>query len=184
MSVGTDNGSIRRAIASHWKALLIEGAILVVLGIAAILVPVIASIAVAVLLGWIFLIGGVVGLVTTVASRGMPGFWWALLSAVVTIAAGVALIGWPVGGAISLTLVLAGFLIADGLLTMMFGLGHRQSRRWGWLVTNGILDLVLAAIIIWALPTSGLWALGLIVGIDLLFGGGALIMLAMAARSA
>jgi uncharacterized membrane protein HdeD (DUF308 family) len=184
MSFGTQDQLVKNAIASHWRALLIEGVILVILGVAAVLLPQIASIALAVLLGWIFLVGGGVGAITTFAARGMPGFWWSLLSAVVTIIAGVMLIGWPVGGAISLTLVLAGFLVADGVLTILFGLGHRQSRRWGWLVTNGVLDLFLAAIIIWGLPASGVWVLGLIVGIDLLFGGGALIMLAVAARTA
>lgn len=184
MSSVTDDPLIRSAIASHWKLLVFEGVVLVALGVAAIVLPEIASIAVAALLGWIFLVGGTIGLITTSAARGMPGFWWALLSAVVTIFAGVALIAWPVGGAVSLTLVLTGFLIADGLLTMLFGFGHRQSRRWGWLVTNGALDLVLAAIIISGLPGTGVWVLGLIVGIDLLFGGGALIMLALAARTA
>jgi uncharacterized membrane protein HdeD (DUF308 family) len=184
MSPETGDRLIASAIAAHWKALLIEGIILVILGAAAVLLPQFASIAVTALLGWIFLIGGGIGLATTFAARGMPGFWWSLLSAIVTIVAGAALVGWPISGAISLTLVLTGFLIADGVLTILFGLGHRSSRRWGWLVTNGVLDLLLAAVIIWGLPGSGLWVLGLIVGIDLIFGGGALIMLALAARTA
>lgn len=182
--MSTDSRLLQVAIASHWKALLFEGVILVALGIAAIVLPQIASLAVAAILGWIFLIGGVLGLTTTFGARGMPGFWWALLSAIVTILAGLALVARPVGGALSLTLVLTGFLIADGVLTILFGFGNRESQRWGWLVTNGVLDLVLAAIIITGLPGSGTWVLGLILGIDLVFGGGALIMLSLAARTA
>jgi uncharacterized membrane protein HdeD (DUF308 family) len=67
---------------------------------------------------------------------------------------------------------------------IMYGLEHRQqlSQRWGWLVVNGVLDLLLAAIIIVALPGSAVWALGLLIGIDMLFGGSSLIAIAMKAR--
>jgi len=181
----TDAAStLRSALHDHWRLLLIEGIVLVVLGSAAIVLPGIASIAFAVFLGWIFLIGGTVGLVATIAGRGAPGFWWALVSALVTIAAGVALVGWPIAGAISLTLVLTAFLLADGVLTILFAIEHRRmlSQRWGWMLVNGILDLVLAGIIYFALPQSAIWALGLIVGIDLVFGGWSLIAMALAAR--
>jgi uncharacterized membrane protein HdeD (DUF308 family) len=107
------------------------------------------------------------------------------VSSLVTIVAGLALVGWPVAGAFSLTLVLTAFLIADGTLTILFGVDHRRrlSQRWGWILANGILDLILAGIIIWALPASFIWALGLIVGIDLVFGGWSLIAMALVART-
>jgi uncharacterized membrane protein HdeD (DUF308 family) len=177
--------AMKSALHDHWKLFLIEGIILIVLGSAAIVVPGLASIAVAIFLGWLFLIGGIVGLVATLAGRGAPGFWWSLISALVSIAAGVALIGWPIGGTISLTLVLTAFLTIDGVVTILFAVEHRRqlSQRWIWLLVNGILDLVLAAIIFIALPVSAVWALGLIVGIDLVFGGWSLVAMALAARS-
>jgi uncharacterized membrane protein HdeD (DUF308 family) len=173
------------ALRRHWRQFLVEGIILVLLGVAAIVVPSIASLAVAIFLGWLFLVGGVVGLVTTIVGRDAPGFWWSLTSAIVAIIAGCLLIGWPVRGIVSLTLVLIAFLIADGFLTILFSLEHRRSlsRRWGWLFANGILDLLLAALIIWALPGSAVWVLGLIVGIDLVFGGYSLVVMAIAART-
>ena len=176
--------SIKRNLHHHWKFFLSEGAVLLALGSAAIVVPAAASLMTAIVLGWIFLAGGIVGLVTTLAGHKAPGFWWALLSALVTIAAGVALLGWPAGGVLSLTFVLTAFLIADGILTMLFAIEHRRglSQRWGFMLVNGILDLVLAGIIIWALPGSAVWALGLIVGIDLIFGGWSMVAMAMAAR--
>jgi uncharacterized membrane protein HdeD (DUF308 family) len=168
------------------RIFLIEGIVLFVLGLAAILLPQFASLAIAVVLGWLFLIGGVIGLWTTVMMRGMPGYWWSLVSALVTIAAGVLLIGWPVSGALSLTFILTAFLIADGVLMILFGIEHRRqmSQRWGWFVVNGVIDLILAAIIIAGLPGTALWVLGLIIGIDLLFGGISLISFALAARKA
>jgi uncharacterized membrane protein HdeD (DUF308 family) len=185
-SAGGGIADMRTAVHRHWKLFLIEGLILLVLGSAAIVVPPLASIAVAIFLGWLFIIGGVVGLVATIAGRHAPGFWWSLISAALAIVVGGLLIGWPVGGALSLTFVLTAFLIADGILTILFSVEHRRqlSQRWGWLLANGILDLLLAGIIIWALPGSALWVLGLIVGIDLIFGGWSLIAMAFAARAA
>jgi uncharacterized membrane protein HdeD (DUF308 family) len=175
-----------QAIKEHWGLFLVEGIVLLFLGAAAILVPVLASLAVAIFLGWLFLVGGVVGLVTTLMHRRAPGFWWSLVSAVVTITAGLLLVGWPVGGAISLTVVLAAFLVADGIASMMFAYEHRaqMSARWGWLFLNGVIDILLAIVIVWLLPAGALLALGIIIGIDFIFGGSSLIAMALAARHA
>ncbi|MGB8362923.1 MAG: HdeD family acid-resistance protein [Rhizomicrobium sp.] len=176
---------VASALRDHWRLFLVEGIVLIVLGSAAIVVPPIASFAVAIFLGWLFLVGGIVGLVVTIAGRKAPGFWWALISAVVTTVAGGVLVWWPIGGVISLTFVLTVYLIADGMLTILFAFDHRRqlSQRWYWLLVNGILDLLLAGIIVWALPGSAIWALGLIVGVDLVFGGYSLVTMALAARA-
>ena len=174
----------QKTLRDHWGLFLTEGIILVVLGMAAILVPVLASVVIAVFLGWLFAVGGIVGLIATFMGRRAPGFWWALISALVALAAGLALIGWPIMGAASVTFVLTAFLVTDGILMIAFGLDHRRSMsaQWGWLVVNGVVDLVLAGLIVWALPGSAVWALGLIVGIDLLLGGWSLIAMALSAR--
>ena len=176
----------RESIKDHWTLFLVEGIILIVLGMAAILVPVVASLAVALFLGWLFLIGGIVGAVTTMMHRHAAGFRWSLLSSIVTLIAGLLLIGWPVGGALSLTLVLAAYLVAEGIASMMFAYQHRAElpARWGWLFLNGAVDLMLAAIILVLLPAGALWALGLFIGIDFVFGGFSLISMALAARNA
>jgi uncharacterized membrane protein HdeD (DUF308 family) len=164
---------------------LIEGIVLVVLGLLAIIIPPIATIAVTIFLGWLFLISGVVGLVTTFWARHAPGFWWSLLSAVLAIAAGIVLLAWPISGAVSLTLLLIVFFTIEGVLSIMYALEHKKelSGRWGWMLTSGIIDLVLAAIILAGLPGTAAWALGLLVGINMLFGGTAMIAMAMHARS-
>jgi uncharacterized membrane protein HdeD (DUF308 family) len=174
------------SIKDHRTLFLVEGVILVVLGTAAILVPVVATLAFALFLGWLFLIGGIVGAVTTMMHRHSPGFWWSLLSSIVTLIAGLLLIGWPLGGAVSLTLVLAAYLAAEGIASMMFAYQHRSAlpARWGWLFLNGVIDLVLAAIILVLLPAGALWALGLFIGIDFVFGGFSLIAMALAPRAA
>jgi uncharacterized membrane protein HdeD (DUF308 family) len=174
------------AIHAHWVLFLVEGIVLVLLGAAAIIVPVVATLAFTLVIGWLFLISGIVGLVTTFWMRGVPGFWWALLSAIIAIAAGVVLLLWPISGTLSLTLVLIAFFIVEGIATLMYAIDHRAqlSGRWGWMLASGIVDLILAGIIFAGLPETATWALGLLVGINLLFGGTAMIGMALAARSA
>jgi len=160
--------------------------VLVVLGIGAVLIPIIASLAVAIFLGWLFLVGGIVGAITTLMGRHVPGFWWSLISAAITIVAGLYLVGWPFAGAVSLTVVLAAYLVAEGIASMLFAYEHRRQlpARWGWLFFNGVIDLFLAGIIIWLLPFAAVWGLGIIIGIDFIFGGASLIGMAFAARDA
>jgi uncharacterized membrane protein HdeD (DUF308 family) len=171
------------SLRDHWVLFLVEGVVLVVLGFAAIAVPVIATLAVALFLGWLFLISGIVGLFTTFMMRNAPGFWWSLLSAVLALGAGLVLLAWPVSGAVSLTLVLIVFFVIEGVASIMLALEHRESGRWGWLLVSGIVDLILAGLILVGLPGTAAWALGLLVGINMMFGGASLIAMALHARS-
>jgi uncharacterized membrane protein HdeD (DUF308 family) len=169
----------------HWVAFLIEGILLVILGLAAMIVPPLASLAVTIFLGWMFLISGIAGLVLTFWARALPGFWWSLLSAVLAIAAGILLLWQPVQGVVTLTIVVGAYFLAEGVATIMYALEHRRelSERWGWLLVAGLMDILIAAIIIIGLPESAGWALGLLVGINLLFGGATMIGMALAARN-
>jgi uncharacterized membrane protein HdeD (DUF308 family) len=182
---GSDIGSaVQSTIRAHWTLFLIEGIILIILGIAAIILPEVATLAFTLVIGWLFLISGGVGLVTTFWMRNAPGFWWALLSAVVAIAAGVVLLLWPINGVFSLTLLLIAFFVVEGIATIMYAIEHKNqlSGRWGWMLASGIVDLFLAGIIFAGLPGTAAWALGLLVGINMLFGGTAMIGMALAAR--
>lgn len=184
----TSTENFRREVASaihaHWGLFLFEGIVLVLLGFAAIVVPVVATLAFTLVIGWLFLISGGVGLVTTFWMRNAPGFWWALLSAAIALAAGVILILWPINGVLSLTLVLIAFFAVEGIATLMYAFEHKAqlSGRWGWMLASGIVDLILAGIIFAGLPGTAAWALGLLVGINMLFGGTAMIGMALAAR--
>jgi len=172
------------ALHEHWVLFLIEGILLVVLGILALLAPVIASLAATVFFGWILLFSGIIGLVTTFRARHAPGFWWSLLSALLGIVAGILLLVWPRQGTLSLTAVLIAFLLIEGVLSIMYALEHRTglSGRWGWMLASGILDVVLGVLLLLGLPGTALWALGLLLGLNLLFGGWALILMALHAR--
>jgi len=173
------------SLRKHWVLFLVEGLVLLVLGAAAIIIPPLATLAVELLLGWLFLISGIFGLVTTFWMRRSPGFWWSLLSAVLAIAVGVVLIGWPARGAVSLTLVVIVFFLIEGVASIMFALEHKRalSGRWAWMLVSGIVDLFLAGMILVGLPGTAAWAIGLLVGINMVFGGTSLIAMALHART-
>ena len=180
---------IQRAVATslheHWVLFLVEGIILVILGILAIIIPPLATIGITIFIGWLFLISGIAGLITTFGARHAPGFWWSLLSAILGIAAGIVLLVWPVSGAVSLTLLLIVFFVIEGVLSIMYALEHKRelTGQWGWMLFSGIIDLILAAIIFAGLPGTAAWALGLLVGINMLFGGSSMIAIALHGRN-
>ena len=178
--------AVMTSVHEHWVLFLVEGIILSLLGVAAIAIPPIATLAVEILLGWLILISGVIGLITTFWMRPAPGFWWSLLSAVLGIAAGIVLLLWPLSGVLSLTLVLIVFFTIEGIASIMFAFEHKTALpgRWGWMLVSGIVDLFLAAVIFAGLPGTAAWALGLLVGINMVFGGTALIAMALHARNA
>jgi uncharacterized membrane protein HdeD (DUF308 family) len=169
----------------HWRAFLIEGIVLFILGLFAIVIPNVATLAVEVFIGWVLLLSGVVGLISTFRMRNTPGFGWSLLSAVIAIAAGLILLAWPLSGVLSLTLILTAFLTIEGVASIMMALTHRHgfSARWALLLVSGLVDLFLAALIFLGLPATAAWAIGLLVGINMVFGGSALISMALQARS-
>ena len=177
--------AVAASLRSHWRAFLVEGIVLLILGFFAILIPVVATIAVEVFVGWVLVLSGVVGLISTFRMRGAPGFGWSLLSAVVAIAAGVVLLAWPLSGVLSLTLILTAFLTIEGVASIMIALSHRHgfSARWALLLVSGVIDLILAAMIFLGLPGTAAWAIGLLVGINMVFGGSTLISMALQARS-
>jgi uncharacterized membrane protein HdeD (DUF308 family) len=177
--------SVARSMHEHWLKFVIEGVVLLVLGMLAIVVPPLATLGITIFIGWLLLVSGVVGLFMTFATRGLPGFWWSLVSGLLGVVAGLVLLAWPVSGAVSLTLVLTAFFIVEGVASIMYALDHKRqlSGRWGLMLLSGVIDLVLAAVILAGLPGTALWALGVLVGINMVFGGVSLIGLGLAARS-
>ena len=178
--------TMRRAIHDHRGLVLAEGVLLLLLGAAAVVLPFLAGLAAAVMLGWLLVIAGVAGLAFAFRARGLPGFGWSLLSGLAALIAGMALAWNPLVGLATLTLIIAAFLFADGIFTIATAISHRRelSRRWEWMLLGGIVNLVLAAIIYSGWPGTALWVVGLLVGVNLLFGGVSLVTMSLAARDA
>jgi uncharacterized membrane protein HdeD (DUF308 family) len=175
------NSAIRR----HWILFLIQGIVFVILGLLAAIAPFMTTLVVETFAGWLFLTGGFVGLAALFTTRNVPGFVWTLLSAMLAILIGAFLVWRPMVGVVALTLALAAFFAAHGVVQILTSLDHRRlfPRSWPWMVVSGIADLIIAAIIIASWPGSVAWTLGLFVGISLLMSGVALVMTAVACRS-
>jgi uncharacterized membrane protein HdeD (DUF308 family) len=178
--------AVANALHEHWKLYLVEGVVLLLLGFIAIVIPPIATLAVTILLGWLFLLSGIMGLLTTFWMRHAPGFWWSLVSAALGVLVGASLLAMPLSGAVSLTVVLVAFFMIEGVVSIMFALDHKRelSGRWGWMLASGVVDLALGVMILAGLPSTAAWAIGLLVGINMMFGGSALIGMALHARNA
>jgi uncharacterized membrane protein HdeD (DUF308 family) len=182
--VGHNRGNHPMEVLSrNWGWLLAFGILMIILGMFAIGAPAVATVAVQIMLGWILVIGGIAEGIHAFMAQGWRGFLLELLSAILYLGVGVLLLVNPVAGALALTVVLAVFLIVEGIFKIIMATRVRDHRGWGWLLASGILSVILG-VLIWAeWPASGLWVIGLLVGIQLLFTGWALVMLALAARA-
>ena len=198
-SANSDGSPVTGAgvIGHHWVPFFLEGAVLVALGLLAVVIPSIASSAATNALGWVFLISGAVGFATTHWTRHLPGYWWSLVSALLGLLVGALLIlqqtsdlyrglyiGWPIERIAPLALVLVVFFAIEGMASIMYALSHRSaySKRWAWMLASGIIDLILAIVVVLGIAGTAAWAVGLLVGVNMVFGGIALIGMALHAR--
>ncbi|HLY54480.1 MAG TPA: HdeD family acid-resistance protein [Stellaceae bacterium] len=182
-----DIDEVRREVAAtvytHWQFFLAEGLLMVVLGMLAIGLPDVASLAITLLLGWLFLVGGILRVVSVLASRRRPGFMWSLLSPVCAAVLGFLLVFDPIGGVLTVTLLLGAYFVVDGVVKIMLAFELRQHlESWGWTLFSGVVDLLLAFLIWSGWPGSAAWAIGLLVGVNMCLVGLSLTMLALAAR--
>jgi uncharacterized membrane protein HdeD (DUF308 family) len=160
----------------------ILGGVLIVVGLLALAYPHAATLETTIFFGVILMIGGVVQLAGAVVARGWKGSLLHCLVGLLTIFVGVVFIERPGITAAVWTLLLAVFLVGAGLVRVVVSLSLRFS-GWGWAVLNGAITLLLGVLIWRHWPGDGLWVIGMLVGIELLFGGWSLVMLGLAART-
>ena len=165
----------------------IYGVVLILLGIAAILLPGIASIATSIMVGWLLVAGGVFGLISDFsAGSKAPGFWWNLLTAALYLIAGIVLLVNPIAAVLTLTIILAAYLLATGFAKVLMAFHYKNviPKAWLWVLFSALVDIALGIIIFAGLPGTALWVIGLMVGINLLFTGVALLASAFHCQSA
>jgi uncharacterized membrane protein HdeD (DUF308 family) len=170
------------ALRGNWFWFVLLGIALVVLGTIALGAVVIASLAAAMVLGVLILLGGVAETLGAFWCRGWSGFFVHLLSGVLSIVIGVMFLRAPVDALAALTLLVACFLMVSGVFKIAAALSHRFA-AWGWPLVSGIIDLVLGVMIWQEWPASGLWVIGMFVGINMIFRGFNWVALGLALRS-
>ncbi|NHQ75395.1 HdeD family acid-resistance protein [Roseovarius gahaiensis] len=160
--------------------LWIAGIVSIVMGGAAVLFPFAATLAAELVFGAILVVSGIVELVRAFAMRHNGSLAWNALFGLVAVVAGAILLAWPLQGMVTLTIVLGVFFLLGGAFKLVAGFGLRPFPGWGWIGFSGALSVLLGVLVLFGLPGTALWAVGLLVGIDLIFLGVAEIAMASA----
>ncbi|WP_435158593.1 HdeD family acid-resistance protein [Haladaptatus sp. DFWS20] len=161
---------------------VIAGAIIVVLGFLAILFPFFAGISVSVLLGALLVVGGIVHVGHAFSAGSFWGVVWQILLGILYGIVGIMFLANPVVGLTSLTILAIAFFIVDGVVEIGWAVAGRGNRRWMWLLASGILSLTVAGLLWVGFPATAVWAVGLLLGVNLLFTGFSMVMLGRATR--
>ena len=166
----------------HSVWFLTVGIVTIVLGIAALVFPKIATITVELFVGSILTIYGALGTIHAFRNARWNGFLWSLFGALFAFGAGLLLLLFPMTGVFSLTLLVTAFFLASGIFRVLLAFRLRPADRWSWLLLSGLLAITLAVTITVQWPEPAIWIIGMLLGIDLIFSGSASILLARAAR--
>jgi uncharacterized membrane protein HdeD (DUF308 family) len=162
---------------SPW--LTIEGLLLILLGVAAVAMPLMAGMAAILVFAWILILSGMIGLISAFAGRDHSHLGWSLASAVIALGIGVTLFISPMAGAVGLSIMIGAYLFIDGVVLAGLALDHRRrgDAPWGWLMASAVIDLALAAVILFMSAVGSAVMIGLIVGLSLIAAGVALLVL-------
>jgi uncharacterized membrane protein HdeD (DUF308 family) len=163
---------------------ILWGVLLIVLGVMAVCSPFLAAVAVSVVVAWLIVLAGVVHLMLAFRAHGAGSMIWKVLVGIAYLCFGGYLLLHPVLGAASLTLLLASLFLIEGILNIVLYVKMRSLHGSSWVLVDGIITLLLGAMIYMQWPSSSLWAIGTLVGISLIFSGVARVGMSLGARKA
>ena len=161
---------------------ILWGVSLILLGILAISSPMLAAVAVNLLIAWLIVMAGIVHLVVAFHTREAGSLIWRLLVGLAYVGFGVYMIARPALGVASLTLLLGSLFLVEGLFNIALFFRARSARRSSWILLDGVVTLLLGLMIYLQWPSSSAWAIGTLVGVSLIFSGVTRVMLALAVR--
>jgi uncharacterized membrane protein HdeD (DUF308 family) len=163
----------------HWKFFLAEGAFFIILGIAAIIVPQIFTIAIALFIGWLLLLGGIVQIARAIRFIAMPGFNLWIFIGILQVIIGYYLVAQPAKGALTLTMLMTLFFAMEGIAKISLAFMMRPLAHWVWVFFSGFTALMLS-VVVWAgWPGTAAWVLGMLLGINMIFLGGSLVRISL-----
>lgn len=171
---------MRAYLNKHWKFFLAEGFVFIILGIIAVALPHVFTVGVTLFLGWLLLFGGIVQIIRAISFYKMPGFsGWVFLGGLQMII-GYYLVAYPSLGVMTLTILFIMLFAMEGIGKIILSIGMRPLENWGWVFFSGFTSLLLATVVWMGWPYTTHWVLGLFMGINMLFIGGALVKLSLA----
>ena len=170
---------IVKYLQKHWKLFFAEGIFFVILGTLAIIVPHMFTLGIILFLGWLLLLGGIFQIIRAVCIITMPGFSLWFVIGLLQIVIGYFLVNEPAQGSLTITLLLTLFFAIEGLTKIYFALMMRPLSQWGWVFFSGFTALFLAIVVWMGWPQTGLWVLGLLLGVNMIFLGWSLIKISL-----
>jgi uncharacterized membrane protein HdeD (DUF308 family) len=174
--------AMRQAVKRHSLWYLIQGVLLVVAGLLAIIYPVISSVAVVVLLGWLLILSGVVQGLGLIGAGQVPHFWLQLISVILAVLIGFLFLRDPEQGLMTVTLLLIVFFMMEGMSKVVFALTIRPFPNWGWVLASGLVGIALSIILLASMPVTAMWLVGLLLGLQLVSVGASIAYLAWQVR--
>ncbi len=179
MSATSPAGLVKRA--AGWAIAL--GILMIIAGLLAIALPFAAGIAANLLIGWLLVFGAWARLIFGWHHRGAGGILWHVLLGILYFGVGIYLLAHPVRGLLTLTLALAIYLVAEGILETILYFHLRPLPGSGWILFDGIVTFILGLLVWRTWPSSAEWVIGMLIGISILITGISWLMISMAARS-
>ena len=174
--------AMRETVRRHSLWYLVQGALMVLGGVLALVYPIVSSVAVVLFLGWILILSGIVQGFSLIGAKDVPHFWLQLVSVVPSVIVGLLFIRNPGESLLTLTLLLIVFFMVEGFSKLIFALTIRPFPNWGWVLASGVIGILLS-FYLWAnLPVTAIWLLGVLIGIQLICEGAALGYLAWQVR--
>ncbi len=172
--------NITQQVAEHKGWYIFQGMAFVIAGILAIVLPGITAIGFGLLIGALLLASGIIQAIAGFSSKT---HWWMFISALLSIIVGGLMIFYPLAGTVALATILAVFLLLEGITELFLAFQLRPIKNWGWLLFSGLISLLLAFIVFAGWPSASIILLGVIIGVNLLFYGMALLAITSAAKT-
>lgn len=174
----------QKQLRDHWRAYAFQGVLLIVIGVLALIAPLAATLASVLLLGWLLVVGGILGGALAFQTYGHSGFWANLALSILIIILGMIFVYDPFFGAVSLTWLMGFYFILSAIAQFTLSRNVEKGHGGGRfaLVLSGLVNLALAVVLLVGLPATAVWAVGVYLGISLMFGGSGLLVWAVDAR--
>ena len=173
---------MRRTVKRYSLWYLVQGGLMILAGILALVYPAISSVAVVFFIGWLLIFSGIFQGISLIGARHVPHFWLQLISVALFIVVGALFLRNPGESLLTLTLLLIVFFLIEGISKVIFALTIRPFPNWGWVLVSGIIGILLAFYLWASIPVSAAWLLGVLLGIELICEGAAISHLAWQVR--
>jgi uncharacterized membrane protein HdeD (DUF308 family) len=176
--------AVRDTIHKRSLLFLIQGGVMVLAGVLALIFPVFASLGILSLLGWLLILSGIVQIIALIGATQVPYFWLQLISVALEILVGYLLVTRPEAGLVAVTFLMLALFLVGGITRVVFALMIRPMDDWLWVLASGLVAIVCALILFASLPQAATWLLGFLLGLELIAIGGAQGLLAWRVRQA